>query len=214
MYQEQDLYADLAVAYVLGSHPDLSAVPRADVLALGRERGLKLHRFKRTGGLPRVKAVIGALRGIAPNSLLDIGSGRGVFLWPLLDAFPTLDVIAVEPDARRQKYLQAVSDGGYERLVVLADTAERLSPDMYRADVVTVLEVLEHQQDPTLLARAAISLAGRFVIATVPSKEDDNPEHIHLFDGHSLKKLLLDAGAISANISYVPNHIVGVAQVA
>ncbi|NJM35092.1 MAG: AAA domain-containing protein [Rhodomicrobium sp.] len=30
-----------------------------------------------------------------PESLIDFGSGRGVFLWPLLDAFPDLPVMAV-----------------------------------------------------------------------------------------------------------------------
>ena len=35
-------------------------------------------------------------RGLAPASLLDVGSGRGAFLWPLLEAFPGLPVIAVE----------------------------------------------------------------------------------------------------------------------
>ena len=34
--------------------------------------------------------------GIQPTSLLDIGSGRGTFLWPLLDTLPTLPVIAID----------------------------------------------------------------------------------------------------------------------
>ena len=46
--------------------------------------------------------VLGTLRGIAPTHLLDIGTGRGVFLWPLLDAFPSLMVTAVERDDVRR----------------------------------------------------------------------------------------------------------------
>ena len=47
------------------------------VLELARERKLRLHRFKRTAGLPRVRRVLGALKGFAPETLLDVGSGRG-----------------------------------------------------------------------------------------------------------------------------------------
>jgi hypothetical protein len=32
--------------------------------------------------LPRVRKVLGVLRGVHPANLLDVGSGRGAFLWP------------------------------------------------------------------------------------------------------------------------------------
>ncbi|NNE21452.1 MAG: methyltransferase domain-containing protein [Rhizobiales bacterium] len=212
-FAAEHLYPELAAAYVRGNFPDLTANLHSDeLLAFGRGQGLKLHRFKRTMGLPRVTAVIGALRGIAPSSLLDIGTGRGVFLWPLLDEFAGLEVTAVEQDERRAAHLQAVRDGGIDRLTVLQCDAScvPLADDAY--DVVTVLEVLEHQHDPAGLAREAVRLASRFVVASVPSKDDDNPEHIQLFTGKTLQKLLMDAGAASVNVSYVLNHIVAVAR--
>ena len=58
------------------------------ILKIGIDKGLKLHRFKRTIALPRVVKVIGILKGIQPLNLLDIGTGRGVFLHPFLDVFP------------------------------------------------------------------------------------------------------------------------------
>src|SRR5687767_2195279 len=109
MIDEPALYTRLAAAYVrakYGQAPEtdlslfdapldaLDAAQLAALVRIGRAAGLRLHRFKRTMGLPRVAKVLGALKGIAPAELLDIGSGRGAFLWPLLDAFPWLPVTA------------------------------------------------------------------------------------------------------------------------
>ena len=207
------LYAELAAAYVRGVLPDVD--PSADdaaLISLGRSAGLKLHRFKRTMDLPRIKAVLGALRGMAPANLLDIGSGRGVFLWPLLDAFPNLAVTAVEPDDRKRAHLEAVRSGGVERLDVVGRDASDLPFPDRGFDVVTLLEVLEHQQDPAPLAREAMRLASRFTIVSVPSKPDDNPEHVQLFTAESLTALLETAGATRTRIDYVPNHMIAVAR--
>jgi ubiquinone/menaquinone biosynthesis C-methylase UbiE len=205
------LYQELAEAYARGMMPD--AANEADLLEQARAAGLKLHRFKRTMDLPRVRAVLGALRGLAPESLVDFGSGRGVFLWPLLDAFPALPVTAVERDERRIDHLEAVRRGSIERLTVTRGDASTLPFSDASFDGATVLEVLEHQDDPLPLAREAVRLARRFVIASVPSKPDDNPEHVQLFTGETLKALLTEAGAARVGIDYVLGHIVAVARV-
>jgi 2-polyprenyl-3-methyl-5-hydroxy-6-metoxy-1,4-benzoquinol methylase len=213
MSNEDHIYRELAEAFVRGSlGSEAGQLDGAALLPLGRARGLKMHRFKRTQELPRVRAVLGALRGIGPRSLIDIGTGRGVFLWPLLDAFPHLAVTAVEPDAGRRRYLEAVRAGGIDRLDVAAIDATAL-PHADRAfDVSTVLEVLEHQHDPLPLARQAMRVADRFVIASVPSKPDDNPEHVQLFTARSLTALLVAAGAASVTTEHVLGHIVAVAR--
>jgi ubiquinone/menaquinone biosynthesis C-methylase UbiE len=207
-------YEEFAAAYVRGSLADApDGGSNAELLAFGRAAGLKLQRFKRTMGLPRIRAVLGTLRGMAPTRLLDIGTGRGVFLWPLLDAFPNLQVTAVERDDVRRRHLEAVRRGGIARLQVLAADARDLPFEDGAFEVVTALEVLEHQQDPAALARETIRLASRFVIASVPSKPDDNPEHVQLFTGDSLEALLLTAGATRIKITYVLNHIIAVAGI-
>lgn len=210
---DERLYAEPAQAYVRGRRPDLAALDGAALLAAGAEAGLKLHRFKRTMGLPRVSRAIGALRAIGPADLLDVGPGRGVFLWPLLDAFPALAVTVVEPDPQRRAHLQAVAAGGLERLAVHDGDGAALSFAEDAFDVVTVLEVLEHQDDPGPMAREAVRVARRFVIASTPSKPDDNPEHVQLFDGDRLRALFQGAGAASVSIDYVLNHIIVVARV-
>ena len=56
---------------------------RASLFQAGVAAGLRMNKFKKTMGLPRVKRVLGVLRCVCPTAILDIGSGRGAFLWPL-----------------------------------------------------------------------------------------------------------------------------------
>ena len=52
---------------------------------------MKLRYFKVKDELPRVQVVLGFLQGIVPagqaGTLLDVGSGRGVFLFPCSVSF-------------------------------------------------------------------------------------------------------------------------------
>ncbi len=177
----------------------------------GLVAGLKLHRFKRSAELPRVRRVLGALRALAPASLLDIGTGRGVFLWPLVDALPDLEVVAIDRLAHRVADLAAVARGGVARLFAAQMDATRLALRDGAVDVVTVLEVLEHIPDSAAAAAEAMRVARRAVVATVPSHEDDNPEHIHLFDRGRLEAMLLAAGARRVTVEAVRGHLVAVA---
>ena len=60
----------------------------------------KEYYFKAKEDLSRVQVVLSFLHGIVLagqcNSLLDIGSGRGVFLFPLLREFPNLEVTSLD----------------------------------------------------------------------------------------------------------------------
>lgn len=206
-------YLDLAAAFVRGKLPQAPDLPAADLVRFGQDQGLRLHRFKRTGELPRVRKVLGILRGLAPTDLLDVGSGRGVFLWPLLDAFPAMRVTAVDVLPHRVADLQAVTAGGIDRLTAaLMDVAQLTLPDG-SVDVVTFLEVLEHLPDPAAAARQAVRVARRCVVASVPSRPDDNPEHVRLFTRDSLTALFAEAGAARVSVDAVLNHYVLVARV-
>lgn len=219
--EETPLYIRLAAAYVRGrlgvpSDLPLSELDDADLqelVRLGRERGLRLHRFKRTMGLARVARVLGVLKGIAPADLLDIGSGRGAFLWPLLEAFPWLPVTALDRLDYRVADLQAVRDGGVETLTAARGDATSLGFDDASFDAVTFLEVLEHIPDTRSALAEACRVARRFVVLSVPSQPDENPEHIHLFSAGTLEPLLREAGASRVTFDATPGHLIAVARV-
>ena len=213
------LFERLAAAYVRGSLElagppldELSPEELEAVIELGLEAGLRLHRFKRTMDLPRVRKTLGILQGILPESLLDLGTGRGAFLWPLLDRFPSLQVTAADRLDYRVADLEAVRRGGIDNLHALLGTIEELDLPPESFDVVTMLEVLEHTADPRLALRTACGWARRFLILSVPSKADDNPEHLHLLRASQLSDWLTEAGMSRVQLDGVLNHLVVVAS--
>jgi 2-polyprenyl-3-methyl-5-hydroxy-6-metoxy-1,4-benzoquinol methylase len=183
------------------------------LLDTGRERELKTHYFKRHEALPRVKVAMGFLRGIQPESLLDVGSGRGVFLFPFMREFPRVPVTSLDILEKRVALLNAIHDGGVENLTALnASICDWDAPDG-SFDVITLLEVLEHIPEVQAAVRNAVRLARRYVVVTVPSKPDDNPEHIHLLTKPVLTALFHDAGCENLRFDGVPGHLFMVAKV-
>jgi 2-polyprenyl-3-methyl-5-hydroxy-6-metoxy-1,4-benzoquinol methylase len=206
-------YLDFAAAFVRGKLPGAPRLSPAELMQFGLQAGLRLHKFKRSSELPRVRCVLGMLRGLAPHELLDLGSGRGVFLWPLLDAFPHLPVAALDRNPRRAEDLHAVRRGGIERLTALTGDVCHLPFADKSMDAVTCLEVLEHLPQPEWAAAEAVRVARRFLIVSVPSKADDNPEHIQLFTRARLAALLRAAGVRRIHFEGVLNHLVALATV-
>lgn len=185
---------------------DLNPEELSALFELGKRHGLRLHPFKRSMGLARVNKAIGYLHGLRPDTLLDVGTGRGAFLWPCLEAFPQLRITCIDLLERPIAELQAVARGGVERLRAEQIDVGDLGRFGETFDGVTLLETLEHIPDPARAAREVVRAAKRFVVASVPSKDDDNPEHIHLFSRDDLKALFLDAGAERVTFDAVLNH--------
>ena len=213
-YGDDRYFTRLAAAYVRGKLGRLAPQTTSEeLIATGLASGLRLHKFKRNTELPRVRKVLGILRGLAPASLLDVGSGRGTFLWPLLDMFPELEVTSIDINPVRVADITAVREGGISNLQALRmDAAEMELEDNY-VEVVTALEVLEHLPSPRKAAAEAVRVASDYVIASVPSKGDENPEHVHLFDKRGFESLFLDAGARGVKVDFVLNHMIAVAKV-
>ncbi|HEU0030767.1 MAG TPA: class I SAM-dependent methyltransferase [Kofleriaceae bacterium] len=212
MITDESHYVALAAAYARGALGEL-ALDDETALARGIATNLKLHRFKRSAQLPRVRAVLGALRGFGVTRLVDLGSGRGAFVWPLLDALPDVVLTASDLLEHRAQLFAHVQRGGIARLSAVRADMTALPFADASADCVTALEVLEHLPDdgPARAIGEAMRVARTAVIATVPSHEDENPEHVHLFDGARLEALFRAAGARRVRVDHVLNHIVVVA---
>jgi 2-polyprenyl-3-methyl-5-hydroxy-6-metoxy-1,4-benzoquinol methylase len=202
-------YTELANAFVRGR----LMRPEATVTD-GLAAGLRLHKFKVNSELPRVHRVLGILRGLVPQSLLDIGSGRGTFLWPLLAAFPHLSVTSIDSSERRTFDIAAVRNGGVDRLRVVRMDAQRLAFSPKSFDVVTMLEVLEHLNNPQQALAGTLAVARRFVLMSVPSVPDDNPEHLNLFTEQRLHQMAAEAGAARTTIEHVLNHRIVLVRIA
>lgn len=178
------------------------------LIRLAKENEIKLYHFKKTELLPRVEKVLGHINAFYPKTMLDIGTGRGVFLWPLLDFYPELDVTCIDVLSRRIEFLGHVRSGGISNInPELSDIQTTEFPDdsFY---VVTFLETLEHIPNPEMALKNAFRMAKRAVILSVPSKEDDNPEHIHLLDQKFFKDALANVSSNSMKFYYVLNHMI------
>jgi len=55
-------------------------------------------------------------------------------------------------------------------------------------------------------------VAADFLILSVPSKSDDNPEHIHLFEGEQLRVWLEELGWRRVKLEHVPGHLLCLAS--
>lgn len=183
------------------------------IILAGEAAGLRMYHFKKKEILPRVKAVMGFLKGIQPASLLDVGSGRGVFLFPFLSEFPWVPVTAVDLLPHRVQMLQNIAKGGIENLTALQKDICDMKGFDKSFDVVTLLEVLEHIPNPQDAVNAAVRLAERHVVVTVPSHPDNNPEHIHLLTKDILTELFTNAGCTKLSFDGVLGHLVMIATV-
>lgn len=176
---------------------------------------VKLHYFKIKEDLPRVQAVMSFIRAIVPagrcNNLLDIGSGRGAFLFPLLRDFPSLEIESIDILPHRVEFLECISRGGvYNLKAKLGDICTADYPEA-SFDVVSLLEVLEHIPDAEKALMNAVRIARNYVIVSVPSKPDDNPEHIHLFSADQMSEMLLKAGCRKVKTMGVTGHNIFIA---
>lgn len=190
----------------------ISAEDAAELVALGLAAELRMYHFKRKEELPRVRKALGVLKSIAPETLLDVGSGRGAFLFPFLREFPGAKVTSLDLLPHRVEMLNALREGGVENLTALREDICTWSAPDASFDAVTLLEVLEHIPDVESAVRNAVRLARRCVVVSVPSKPDDNLEHIHLLTKDRLTELFAAAGCERLRFDGVNGHLLLVAQ--
>lgn len=192
---------------------ELTPTEMNEIFAVATANGMDLYHFKRTELLPRVRKVLGFLKGVYFESLLDVGSGRGVFLLPFLEDFPYVSVTSVDILDKRVNMLLDIQNGGVENLKVLKANICEQPLEEKSVDVVTLLEVLEHIPDVESAIRSAVKIAKEYVVVTVPSKEDDNPEHIHLLTKEKLTAYFNACGVKKLSFDGVLGHLFMIARI-
>ncbi len=184
------------------------------LLTYAKANEIKLYPFKKSDRiLPRVSKVLGFLKSIYFESLLDVGSGRGAFLFPLLEGFPYINVTSLDILDKRVQMLSDVSLGGVNNLTIRAESICDTPLPEKSFDVVCMLEVLEHIPNVKDAIKNAIRVARSYVVVTVPAKEDDNPEHIHLLSREVLTKYFNEFNVTKLSFDYVQEHLFMIARI-
>jgi 2-polyprenyl-3-methyl-5-hydroxy-6-metoxy-1,4-benzoquinol methylase len=150
---------------------------------------------------------MGFLHSISFETMLDVGSGRGVFLMPFMKEFPWVQVTALDLLEKKVVFLNDLADGGFPQLHAEQKNicAQPFPENSF--DVVTLLEVLEHIPAVEKAVEAAVGMAKQYVVVTVPSKPDDNPEHIHLLTKEKLTQMFHAAGCERLHFDGVEGHL-------
>jgi len=185
-----------------------------EIFKVAKENQIKLYHFKKSDRtLPRVKKVLGFLRGIYFESLCDVGSGRGVFLLPFMEEFPNVKITSLDILQKRVDMLSDISRGGIDNLnVKYADICDTPLAEKSH-DVMTMLEVLEHIPNVEAAIAAAVKIARKYIVITVPSKEDDNPKHIHLLTKALLSEIFTKLGVRRLSFDGVSGHLFMIATI-
>lgn len=184
------------------------------IVRAGMEAELKLYPFKSgTQTLARTQRTLGFLHSLSFETMLDVGSGRGVFLIPFMKEFPWVKVTSLDLLEKKVIFLNELADGGFPQLHAEQKNIcdQPFADDSF--DVVTLLEVLEHIPQVEKAVAAAVNMARQYVVVTVPSEPDDNPEHIHLLTKDRLTEMFTAAGCKRLHFDGVPGHLFLVAAV-
>ena len=184
------------------------------IVEIGQAAELKLYPFKSsTQELVRTRRTLGFLHSISFETMLDVGSGRGVFLIPFMKEFPWVRVTSLDLLEKRITFLNELADGGFRQLhAEQKDVCAQPFPDK-SFDVVSMLEVLEHIPEVEKAVSAAVKMAKHYVVVTVPSKPDNNPEHIHLLTKDKLTQMFRSAGCTRLHFDGVEGHLFMVAAI-
>lgn len=170
--------------------------------------------FKRKNVLPRVKKTLGIIKGLCPDQILDIGYGRGAFLYPLLETNPQLKITIIDNDPRKIDTLVCLSKGGVHNIFPTVGDVQSLPFQDNVFDLVTALEVVEHLPNPLQGIKEIMRVSKKFAIISVPSKPDNNIQHLHFFGKEEMTELCNAGGAKNVSFEWVNGHMITIARVA
>ncbi len=109
---------------------------------------------------------LGLLDGISPRSVIDVGCDDGLFISRFAGKFPEARITAIDYD--RETLAEAKRE--CPRATFMEGDFMALAPEP--ADLIVMLEVLEHSKDPLAMLRKAAKLAGKGnVLVSIPRPE-------------------------------------------
>lgn len=162
---------------------------------------------------PRAKMVASLVRRFGvpqPATIVDVGSGIGLFLDAIADTGGFTRVIGLEPGRELAK---SCREKGYE---VIEKPVEQVTSDEVQASVITSFEVFEHLSDPKdfLESKARLLMPGGLMIFTTltvdgfdlqvlwdQSKSISPPHHINFTSINGFARLLTRCGLDLVEIS-------------
>ena len=175
------------------------------LIKIADSKNIDYHNFKNSK-LPRVEKVIGMLKGIKPPSILDIGFGRGKFLYPFLEEFGNYNITAIEKSISSIQEALYLNKEGYPNLTLSFSDLFDNEWKNKTFHTITALEVMEHIENTEKFLDECIRLAYKWLILSVTSKEDNNPEHIHLFTEEKINHLFKKYN-LTPKYEYVLNNM-------
>ena len=141
------------------------------LISLGVKNNLSLSILTRSPELPHIVKIMGILRGIQPDHLLDIGSRRSKFVWQVLDNFHFLPTTSIDIDKTYTKEIKQIHKGGFTTLRAKDINASELSVfAKNQFDVITAIDTLYFVDDYEEALKQICRIAVRFVILSVPTK--------------------------------------------
>lgn len=138
---------------------------------------------------------------------LDVGFGRGTSLfelWGMGNGFP-YNTYAIDEDEFVVKELDCLNS--WTRHLTTGNICDNCFSDN-EFHITTCLEVLEHIEHWELALNEMIRVTSHLLILSVPSKEDNNPEHINLFNTKIFSNFIIGKNINSIKFEFVNNHII------
>lgn len=202
-----EYYFENIVRDFLGSltNSNLDSFEFDKVLEFANINKIDIHYLKRLYN-PRIQRIVGILEGIQPETLLDIGVGKGYLIWHLSERMPLTKIFACDIFHKRIHNLQKVGKSAKLNIINLLGDGRYLPYKKDSFSAVTIMEVLEHIKDPEKLAAESVRVSKEWIFGSVPSKPDDNPEHINLFTRYSLEKVFKENSIRSIKIEQDSGH--------
>ncbi len=192
---------------------DLTEEEHLQLFQIGEQNNLKLNFFQRIEALPETTKILDVLRGISPDNLLDVGCGRGAFVWRLLDEYRSLPITAIDKSEARINSIKSVIHGGVNSLKVkMMDVTDLSEFPASHYDVTTALKVLEFIEDVEKAISEICRVTKRFVIVQFPVHQDNNPEKKHFFTPEQMKEMFDKCNVMQTKIEKVSNYHVLVAR--